>query len=159
MFMPPAVTPLSLVTPVCAPENDAVPADIRAVIDLFSTHLAKVSFPDVDATSLGKHADEVRAAAKNVALAREALATAIAATDVRLATLAAATSRALAYARIYGDAHCDRQPLVAALAELAVLARPTASAQTTTSGKRRGRPPKQRESAELFDAAPDEAHA
>lgn len=156
--MPPAMTPLSLVTPACSPENDPVPVDIRAVIDLFTTHLAKVLFPDVDATSLRKHADELRSAATNVALAREALAAAIAATEARLATLTDAASRALAYARIYGDAHPDRQPIVAALAALAVLARPTASAQTTTSGKRRGRPPKQRESAELFDATPNEAH-
>jgi ABC-type transporter Mla subunit MlaD len=156
MFMPPAMTPLALVTPACSPENDPVPADIRAVIDLFTTHLAKVSFPDVDATSLRAQADELRAAAKNVAQAREALAAAIAATDSRLATLTDAASRALAYARVYGDAHPDRQPIVAALA---VVARPTASAQTTTSGKRRGRPPKQRESAELFAATPNEAHA
>ncbi len=154
MFMPPAMTPLTLVTPASSPENDPVPADIRAVIDLFTTHLAKVSFPDVDATSLRTYADEVRAAAKNVALAREGLAAAIAATEARLTALTDAASRALAYARIYGDAHPERQPIVAALA---VLARPTASAQTTTSGKRRGRPPKPRESAELFDATPNES--
>ncbi len=153
------MTPLSLVAPACSPEDDPVPVDIRAVIDLFSTHLAKVSFPDVDATSLRKHADELRAAAKNVALAREALATAIAATEARLVTLTDAAARALAYARIYGDAHPDRQPVVAALAALHVVARPTDSARTQTGGKRRGRPPKQRESAELFDATPNETHA
>ncbi|MEJ7598330.1 MAG: hypothetical protein WKG01_10505 [Kofleriaceae bacterium] len=148
------MTSLSLVAPTSSPETDPVPADVRAVIDLFTTHLAKVTFPDVDASSLRKHADELRAEAKTVASAREALATAIATTEARLATLSAAATRAIAYARIYGEAHPDRQPIIDALA---VLERP-ASHEPTTSGKRRGRPPKQRENPELFDAAtPSEA--
>lgn len=132
-------------------QDDPVPADIHAVIDLFSTHLAKVAFPDVDAASLRKHADELRAAAKHVAAAREALAAAIAATEARLATLTDAAARAVAYARIYGEAHPDRQPILAALADLA----PAAAPAQATGGKRRGRPPKKRESAELFDAPSD----
>lgn len=155
MFMPPTLTSLPLVADTSASENDPVPAEVRAVIDLFTTHLAKVAFPDVDAASLRKHADELRAEAKTVARARDALATAIAATEARLATLSAAAARAIAYARIYGEAHPDRQPIIDALASLE---RPASHAPATPGGKRRGRPPKQREDAELFDSAlPSEA--
>lgn len=153
MFMPPTPA-LSLVAPPSSSENDPVPADLRAVIDLFTTHLATVAFPDVDAASLRHAADELRAAANNVAAAREALATTIAAMEARLAKLADAAARAIAYARIYGEAQPDRHAIVAALANLAP---PAAPAPASTSGKRRGRPPKQRESAELFDATPTEA--
>lgn len=156
MFMSTPTPSLSLVAPESSSEHDPVPVEIRAVIDLFTAHLAKVSFPDVDAASLRKHADEVRAAAKQVAVARAALATAIAATEARLASLTEAASRAVAYARIYGEAHPERQAIVAALAELAP---PAAPAQSASPGKRRGRPPRKHESAELFDAASTEAHA
>jgi ABC-type transporter Mla subunit MlaD len=156
MFMPTPMPSLSLVAPASSSENDPVPVDIRAVIDLFTTHLAKVSFPDVDAASLRKYADELRAAAKNVAAARDALATALAATEDRLATLSDAASRAVRYARIYGEAHPDRHAIVEALGNLTPAATP---AQASTGGKRRGRPPKKRDSAELFDAAPAEAQA
>jgi hypothetical protein len=154
MFMPPTMTPLTLVAPSSSSEIDPGPVDIRAVIDLFATHLAKVAFPDVDAASLRKQADDLRADAKTVARARDVLAAAIAATDARLAALTESATRALAYARIYGEAQPDRQPIIGALA---TLERPAAHA-LSTSTKRRGRPPKQRDSAELFDSTPSEAH-
>lgn len=143
MFMP--STPLSLVS--SAPtEIDPVPDEVRAVIDLFNSHLAKVTFPDVDAGSLRKQADEVRAEAKAVEKAREALAGAIAASEARLAALSQSTKRAIAYARIYGEAQPERRAILDALASLERPAEPP-----VTSIKRRGRPPKQREgSAELF---------
>ncbi|MDX2093353.1 MAG: hypothetical protein SFX73_36250 [Kofleriaceae bacterium] len=147
---------LSLVAPAVSSENDAVPVEIRAVIDLFTTHLAKVAFPDVDAASLRKLADDLRAAAKQVAVARDALAAASAAMDARLATLTEAASRAVAYARIYGEAQADRHAIIAALDNLEP---PAAPSQPSASGKRRGRPPKKRESAELFDVAPSEVPA
>lgn len=147
------MTPLTLVAS-SSPETDPVPADIRAIIDLFVTHLAKIAFPDVDAASLRKQADELRAEAKTVARAREVLAAAIAATEARLAVLTESATRAIAYARIYGEAQPDRQPIIAALA---TLERPAARVSSTTT-KRRGRPPKQRDTAELFDATPTEVH-
>jgi hypothetical protein len=134
--------PLTLVSS-SPSEIDPVPADVRAIIDLFSTHLAKVAFPDVDAVSLRKQADEVRAEAKAIATARDALAVAMAATEARLATLTEATKRAIAYARIYGQTH-------PAILE-AVTALDGPAEAPVTSIKRRGRPPKQREgNAELF---------
>lgn len=138
MFMPPA--PLTLVAS-SPSEHDPIPDDVRAVIDLFATHLAKVSFPEVDAASLRKQADEVRAEARAVAQAREALAAAEAKADARLTALAAMTARAIAYARIYGEAHPEILDAITALEgppPVAVI-------------KRRGRPPKQRDATvELF---------
>lgn len=137
--------PLTLVSS-SPSEIDPIPADVRAVIDLFSTHLAKVTFPDVDASSLRKQADEVCAEAKAIAKARDALAAAVAATEARLATLTESTQRAIAYARIYGQAHPDRRAILDAVT---ALDGPTEA--PVTSIKRRGRPPKQREgNAELF---------
>jgi hypothetical protein len=126
---------------------DPVPADVRAVIELFSTQLAKVAFPDVDAASLRREADELRAEVSNVARARAALDAAEAVRTRREAALAATAARAMAYARIYSDAHPERQPLASALANL----ERAAPIEVKPPGKRRGRPP--RRSAELFDAA------
>lgn len=138
-------TPLTLVS-LSPSEIDPVPADVRAVIDLFATHLAKVTFPDVDAGSLRKQADEVRAEAKAIAQARDALAAAEAKAESRLTALTEATARAIAYARIYGQAHPDRRAILDAVTALdAPIEAPV------TSLKRRGRPPKQRAgNAELF---------
>lgn len=138
-------TPLTLVSS-SPSELDPVPADVRAVIDLFATHLAKVAFPEVDAALLRTQADEVRVEAKAIAQAREALAAAEAKAEARLATLTELTTRAIAYAKIYGQAHPDRRAILDAVT---ALDGPTET--PVTSIKRRGRPPKQREgSAELF---------
>jgi hypothetical protein len=153
MFMPPTMTSLTLVAPSSSSEIDPVPVDVRAIIDLFVTHLAKVAFPDVDAASLRKQADELRTEAKTVARTRDVLAAAIAATEARLATLTESAARAIAYARIYGEAQPDRRPILDALATL----EPPAAQAPSTSTKRRGRPPKQRDNAELFDSTPSEA--
>ena len=136
------------------PDEDPVPAEVRAVIDLFATQLAKVAFPDLDAASLRREVEELRADAKQVARARDVLEAAQAACDKRRAGLAATAARAVAYARIYSEAHPERQPLAAALAGLENPPLPT------VAPKRRGRPP--RRSADLFDAAalpPALAHA
>lgn len=143
-------------------------AEVRAVIDLFATQLAKLSFPDIDAGILRRQADELRGEAKLVARAREALDAALASYARRAASLGETCTRAIAYARIYSAAHPDRSELALAIAALSQLdphgaAGPHAAtgvANGATSqhgqhgsptGKRRGRPP--RRSAELFDAS------
>lgn len=132
--------------------EDPVPAEVHSVIELFASQLAKVSFPDIDAGALRRQADELRGEAKAVARAREALETALASYAKRLTGLGETATRALAYARIYSEAHPDRQDLAAAIAALAE-PRPAAAAPAlTANGKRRGRPP--RRSAELFEAQP-----
>ena len=134
-------------------EVDPVPTDVRAVIELFANQLAKVAFPDVDAASLRRQSDELRNEAKLVARAREALEVAQATYARRLAALSDTALQALAYARIYAEAHPDRAPLAAAIT---ALSRPTVAPEAPVA-KRRGRPP--RRSAELFDAAPASAIA
>jgi ABC-type transporter Mla subunit MlaD len=136
--------------------EDPVPSEVHAVIDLFATQLAKVAFPEIDAGSLRRQADELRTAAKAVARARDALDAALATFAARMTALTGTATRAIAYARIYSDAHPDRQALATAIEALSHPAAPPA-ASLTVNGKRRGRPP--RRSAELFDAggAPAEA--
>lgn len=135
--------------PVATPSiEDPVPAEVHAVIELFANQLAKISFPDIDAGALRRQADELRTEAKAVARAREALDAALATFATRRATLTETASRAVAYARIYSEAHPDRHALATALAELSE-PRPAAPAGLTANGKRRGRPPKR--GAELFD--------
>lgn len=116
--------------------EDPVPAEARAVIELFATHLAKVQFPEVDAAALRKLADAVRAESAVVERAREALATAIAARDARVETLAAACARGVAYAKVFSDAQPDRQPIADALAALESL-----EAARVTRARQAPRPP------------------
>jgi len=130
--------------------EDPVPAAVLAVIELFANQLAKVAFPEIDAGSLRRQADELRTEAKAVARAREALDAALASLATRRAALDDTAGRAVAYARIYSEAHPDRVALATAIAALSE-PRPAAAPGLTANGKRRGRPP--RRSAELFDAA------
>ncbi len=148
----PSPTLISL--PPSAPEPDPVPEDVRGVIALFEGPLAKVAFPDVDAVALRRHADELRAETASVARASAALDAARASCEAKLSALRDTARRAIAYARIYGEAHPDRVALVAALAALSEASAPASA--PAPSAKRRGRPPKQ--TAELFDPAPAESH-
>jgi hypothetical protein len=136
--------------PVASSVEDPVPAGIHAVIELFANQLAKVAFPEIDAGSLRRQADELRTEAKAVARAREQLDLAHASFAIRLTTLTETAARAVAYARIYSEAHPERTALATAITALAEPAPPPA-AGLTVNGKRRGRPP--RRSAELFDDA------
>jgi hypothetical protein len=143
--------------------DDPVPGGVHAVIELFASQLAKVAFPEIDAGSLRRQADELRTEAKAVARAREQLEAALASFTVRRRALTDTAARAVAYARIYSEAHPDRPQLAAAIAALSepMLAPgpglgPGPGQSGSTGGKRRGRPPKR--SAELFDAAELPAH-
>jgi hypothetical protein len=151
MFMAKQIAPPLALVPSPGPFaeiDDPVPADVQALMDLFTTHLANVQFPDVDAASLRKHADELRAEAKVVARARESLAVAAAASDAKLAALISACARAIAYAKIFCESHPERRSIADAIA---MLERPVVPAVTM---KRRGRPPRPRPpvSDELFGA-------
>jgi ABC-type transporter Mla subunit MlaD len=129
--------------------DDPVAAEVSGVIELFTTQLSKVAFPEIDAGSLRRQADELRAEAKAVARAREALDAALASLAARRGVLDETAARAIAYARIYSQAHPDRTALATAIAELSE-PRPVAVVSAAATGKRRGRPPKR--GAELFDA-------
>lgn len=132
--------------------EDPVTGELRAVIELFATELVKVPFPDVDAASLKRHAEDVRAEAVLVAKATQALEAARSAQAVKLADLARVAARAIAYAKIYAESHLERTALVAALAALET--RPAPAAGVSPLPKRRGRPPRQ--SAELFSVPAQE---
>jgi len=95
--------------------DDVIPADLRAVVDLFNRDLREVTFPGVDGAVLRRHADEVRARARDVDRARAALDAALAAFDERTGALAVVASRALAYARIYA---ADQPALEARIVEI-----------------------------------------
>ena len=145
------VEPAAMVPPLAsATADDPVPGDVSGVIELFSTQLAKVAFPEIDAGSLRRQADELRAEAKLVTRAREALDAALAGYARRRAALGETAARAIAYARIYSQAHPDRTALATAIAALSET-QPVAVAAVAgaATGKRRGRPP--RRSAELFE--------
>jgi len=148
-----ALLPMTMVAPAAA--EDPVPPDVAGVIELYATQLAKVAFPEIDAASLRRQADEVRVEARSVAKAREALDAALASFAARRVALGETAARAVAYARIYSQAHPDRAALATAIAALsetkpvAVAAASAAASGAGATGKRRGRPP--RRSAELFD--------
>jgi len=144
------VAPPSIEVAVEVAVEDPVPAEVHAVISLYANQLAKVAFPEIDAGSLRRQADELRTEAKAVARARDALDAAVATFAARMTALTETAGRAVAYARIYSEAHPDRQALATAITALSHPAAP-AAASLTVNGKRRGRPP--RRSAELFDAA------
>src|SRR4051812_17389589 len=103
MFMP--ASPLSVApaepAPVASSVEDPVPVGIHAVIELFANQLAKVTFPEIDAGSLRRQADELRTEAKAVARAREQLDAAHASFAARRTLLTDTAARAVAYARIY----------------------------------------------------------
>jgi hypothetical protein len=155
MFMPASnITLVASATPEADAADDPVPGEVRAVIELFTTELAKIAFPEIDAATLRRHADELRADARAADKARSALDAALAGVSARRAALGEVAGRAIAYARIYSQAHPDRTQLAAALAALSEPAPLGAGAAASTgspTGRRRGRPP--RRSAELFDAA------
>jgi len=143
------VAPSAIEDPAANAVDDPVPVAVHAVIDLFATQLAKISFPDVDAGALRRQADELRAEAAAVARARAALDVALASHAARAAALGDTARRAVAYAQIYSTAHPERRDLAAAIAALSEPAPATTAA--SVPGKRRGRPP--RRSAELFDVS------
>jgi hypothetical protein len=123
--------------PPAADDANAIRADLRAILDLFTSELREIAFPGVDAAVLRTHADEVKARARDVERARQALDAARAALDERTQSLAALASRALAYARIYA---ADQPALAARLAALD--STPTAAPPPAPDKPKRGRPRK-----------------
>jgi hypothetical protein len=119
-------------------DPDLLPPELRAVVELFATELATVKFPDVDTAALGREVDVVRARAAEAQRAREALAVAESALAQRIAVLAQLAARGLAYARIYAEAHPDRDALARTLAAIVA----PAERAVAPPPRRRGRPPK-----------------
>lgn len=137
--------------------DDPVPAELRAVLELFAAELRGVSFPGVDAARLGQHAEEVRARARDVERAQAALDAALGALGERTSALSALAGRALAYARVYA---ADNAELAARLADLEGGDRP-APAQVRAPLQRRRRKAERPELplGDVGPAPPDEAAA
>jgi hypothetical protein len=108
------------------------------VLDLFSTELAKVSFPDVDTAVLRRHADEVKARHREVEQARSALDAATVELERRTEAFAAIAHRGLAYARIYAAGHPERSELSAKIGDIDAGDR-VAEPEAGTTAPRRGR--------------------
>ncbi|MFL5358046.1 hypothetical protein [Archangium sp.] len=141
-------------------ENDPISPAMRALLEVFSTDLSEVKFPDVDAEVLEEAAGRVTAQAEAVAQAQAALEAARQALGESQEALLQKGQRALAYARVFAE---EDAALSTKLESISLpkagrkVARPDggvaaeAPAQNDeTAPKRRGRPPKSRPSAPLF---------
>ena len=128
--------------------NDPIPSAITELIAFFTSELAEVKFPEVDAVVLGELAAEARAAADAVARAELALVAMKATLAETLDVVLARAHRAHAYASVFAEAN----PVLAArlLAISLPRSRRTAIAKGVPGGgeerpsARRGRPPKAR---------------
>jgi hypothetical protein len=153
-----------------SPENDPISPALRALLEVFSTDLSEVKFPDVDAEVLEEAAGRVKAQAEAVARAQAALEAARQALAESQESLQQKGQRALAYARVFSE---DDGELSAKL-EAISLPKPARKAVRPEGGvaaeapvqneesapRRRGRPPKSRTSAPLFsDGSSPEALA
>jgi ATP-dependent Clp protease ATP-binding subunit ClpA len=142
-----------------ANENDPISPAMRALLEVFSTELSEVKFPDVDAEVLDEAAARVKAQAEAVAQAQAALEAARQALGESQEALLQKGQRALAYARVFAeeDAALSTKleaislPRAARKVARAEAGAPEVVAQNDESApKRRGRPPKARPSAPLF---------
>lgn len=143
-----------------ATENDPISPAMRALLEVFSTDLSEVKFPDVDAEVLEEAAGRVKAQAEAVAKAQAALEAARQVLGESQEALLQKGQRALAYARVFAEEDAALSTKLEAISLPRAgrkVARPDgavvaeAPAQSDESApRRRGRPPKSRPSAPLF---------
>ncbi|PTL84738.1 hypothetical protein [Vitiosangium sp. GDMCC 1.1324] len=143
-----------------ATENDPISPAMRALLEVFSTELSEVKFPDVDAEVLEEAAGRVRAQAEAVAKAQAALEAARQALGESQEALLQKGQRALSYARVFAEEDAELSTKLEAIslpkparkvvrADGSVVAEAPAQ-NDETAPRRRGRPPKSRPSAPLF---------
>ena len=143
-----------------ATENDPISPPMRALLEVFSTELSEVKFPDVDSEVLEEAASRVRAQADAVAKAQAALEAARQTLAEGQEALQQKGQRALAYARVFAEEDFDLSMKLEAISlpkgarkgarvEGAVAAEAPAQGDDAAP-RRRGRPPKSRPSAPLF---------
>ncbi len=143
-----------------ATENDPISPAMRALLEVFSTELSEVKFPDVDAEVLEEAAGRVREMAEAVARAQAALEAARQALGESQEALLQKGQRALAYARVFAeeDAALSTRLEAIGLPKSArkggrpdgVVAGESPAQNDESAPRRRGRPPKSRPSAPLF---------
>jgi peptidoglycan hydrolase CwlO-like protein len=140
-----------------SPENDPISPAVRALLEVFSTDLSEVKFPDVDAEVLEEAAARVKEKAEAVARAQAALEAARQALAESQESLHQKGQRALAYARVFSedDGELSAKLEAISLPKQARKAVPGVAAEAPAQNeesapRRRGRPPKARTSAPLF---------
>ncbi|WP_342377950.1 hypothetical protein NVS55_01390 [Myxococcus stipitatus] len=139
-------------------ENDPISPALRALLELFTTELAEVRFPDMSGQVLEDAAAQVRAGAEAVARAQAALEAARQGLQDSQDALLQKGQRALAYARVFAEEnpelnakleaiHLPRPGRKGVKAESLVGLEPVAAAANgneENAPRRRGRPPKVR---------------
>ncbi len=147
------------------PETTARPALPTAAADLlalFEGPLASVRFPEVDHETLDALAASVERGHAEVEQARALLAAAEAVLESRRQELISRAQRAKAYAQVYAEGNPELQARLDGIVLPRIGARsvPTTQAVGQPEPKKRGRPRKVRDGAELFgEAAAAEAPA
>ncbi len=141
-----------------ANENEVITPAQRELLEVFSTELSEVKFPDMDAGVLEEAAERVKAEAEAVAKAQAALEAAKQALGESQEALQQKGQRALAYARVFAEGNVELSTKLEAI-HLARPVRKEVAQGEESAPKRRGRPPKSRPSAPLFSegAAPESA--
>jgi len=145
--------------------DSPIAPSLQTLLDVFASDLPAVKFPDVDLPVLEEAAARVKESAEAVARAEAALETARQALQESQEALLLKGQRALAYARVFAE----EKPELATKLESIGLPRaarkgprpePQALPETAmpVEPRRRGRPPKAKDSATLFaESAPAEA--
>ncbi|AEI63379.1 hypothetical protein [Corallococcus macrosporus] len=139
-------------------ENDPISPALRALLELFTTELAEVRFPDMNGEVLDAAAEQVREQAEAVARAQAALEAARQALQESQEALLQKGQRALAYARVFSEEnvelsakldgiHLPRAARKGARADGAVDPGSAAQGNEENAPRRRGRPPKARAAA------------
>lgn len=88
-------------------ENDPISPALRALLELFTTELAEVRFPDMNGEVLDAAAEQVREQAEAVARAQAALEAARQALHESQEALLQKGQRALAYARVFSEENVE----------------------------------------------------
>ncbi len=134
-------------------ENDPISPALRALLELFSTELAEVRFPDMNGEVLDAAAEQVREQAEAVARAQAALESARQALHESQEALLQKGQRALAYARVFSEENAELTARLDGIhlpkparkgAASGADAASAAQGNDENAPRRRGRPPKAR---------------
>jgi hypothetical protein len=129
------------------PKADPIPQLARATLELYSTSLREVRFPDLDHELLEAAAEELRDAQQEVECIESALEQARGVVREKIAQLNAQADRGLSYARIFAAGNAQ---LSSRIGEIERLGRTQAQGSPAEGNKKRGRPRKAGQEAGLF---------
>lgn len=124
---------------------------LDALLNLFETELAAVSFPDLDLDTLRRADEELTVRKANLAHAEAAIVAARRAVDDARSGYERVGRKAVAYALVYADGDDELAPRLDAIARELASSSARADASPAAAPKRRGRPRKADSS--LFDTS------